>query len=182
MSRIGKRPISVPKEVQLEIKGREISVQGPKGRLSYQLPPEIELEQVGSELYLKRGSNESRIRALHGLSRNLLQNMIAGVVKEFQKGLDVVGVGYRAEVKGKELILNVGYSLPARYPIPEGIEIKVEGQTHIVVRGIDKQRVGQVAAEIRSISPPEPYKQKGIRYTGELLKKKAGKAAGSKAA
>lgn len=174
MSRIGRKPIPVPVGVKVHLGAAAVDVQGPKGKLSIPLPAGIRMEQKDGALVALRQSEEHR--ALHGLARALVANAVHGVTQGFQKELDIVGVGYRAEVKAKRVIFNLGYSHPVEFPIPEGIQITVDKQTHVIVSGADKGRVGQVAADIRALRPPDPYKQKGIRLTGERLKKKAGKA------
>jgi large subunit ribosomal protein L6 len=178
MSRIGRKPIPVPAGVKINTGGGKVEVQGPKGKLFVLVPSQIKLEQKDGVLTAIRDSEEHR--ALHGLARALLANAVHGVTQGFKKELDIVGVGYRAEVKGKAVAFALGKSHPIEFPIPEGIQISIEKQTHIVVSGADKAQVGQVAADIRSLRPPDPYKQKGVRITGERLKKKAGKA-GAKA-
>jgi large subunit ribosomal protein L6 len=178
MSRIGRKPIPLPTGVKVNSSGGKVEVQGPKGKLFVLVPRQIKLEQKDGVLTAVRSSDEDR--ALHGLARALLANAVQGVTTGFKKDMDIVGVGYRAEVKGKNVAFALGKSHPIEFPIPEGIQITVEKQTHIVVSGADKAQVGQVAADIRSLRPPDPYKQKGIRITGERLKKKAGKA-GAKA-
>jgi large subunit ribosomal protein L6 len=180
MSRIGRKPISVPAGVKVEISAGAVEVEGPKGKLSVPLPPGIRFEQKDSTLVALRQNDEQR--ALHGLARALVANAVHGVTQGFKKELDIVGVGYRAEVKGKTVVFNLGYSHPIVFPIPEGIQISVDKQTHLIVIGADKRLVGQVAADIRGLRPPDPYKQKGIRMTGERLKKKAGKAGAKTAA
>ena len=174
MSRIGRKPISVPAGVKINSVGGRVEVQGPKGKLEVLVPQQIRLEQKNGVLTAVRDNEEHR--ALHGLARALLANAVHGVTQGFKKELDIVGVGYRAEVKGKSVAFALGKSHPVEFPIPEGIQIAVDKQTHLVVSGADKAQVGQVAADIRSLRPPDPYKQKGIRITGERLKKKAGKA------
>jgi len=174
MSRIGRKPISVPAGVKINSVGGRVEVQGPKGKLEVLVPQQIRLEQKNGVLTAVRDNEEHR--ALHGLARALLANAVHGVTQGFKKELDIVGVGYRAEVKGKSVAFALGKSHPVEFPIPEGIQIAVDKQTHIVVSGADKAQVGQVAADLRSLRPPDPYKQKGIRITGERLKKKAGKA------
>jgi len=176
MSRVGRKPIQVPAGVKVQVGEQALKVEGPKGRLETPVPPGISFSLTGSELACKRSSDARQQRAFHGLARALAQNAVTGVSKGFSKELDIVGVGYRAAIEGKKLVLNLGFSHPVEYPIPQGIEVKVDKNTHLVVSGIDRQQVGQVAAEIRGFRKPEPYKQKGIRYTGEVLKKKAGKA------
>jgi len=179
MSRIGKKPIPVPSGVRInKLADGRVEVQGPKGKLNVLVPAQIKLEQKDGVLNALRDSDEHR--ALHGLARALLANAVHGVTQGFKKELDIVGVGYRAEIKGKAVAFALGKSHPVEFPIPEGIQIAVDKQTHLVVSGADKAQVGQVAADIRSLRPPDPYKQKGIRITGERLKKKAGKA-GAKA-
>jgi large subunit ribosomal protein L6 len=180
MSRIGNKPISIPAAVKVQIKDGTVEVQGPKGKMSVRLPQGISFEQKDSTLIAKRETEEHR--ALHGLARALVCNAVTGVTQGFKKELDIVGVGYRAEVKGKNLVLALGYSHPIEFPIPEGITIAVEKQTHLAVSGADKNQVGQIAANLRALRPPDPYKQKGIRITGERLKKKAGKAGAAKTA
>jgi large subunit ribosomal protein L6 len=176
MSRVGRKVIVVPAGVKVSVSEREIEVQGPKGKLTTPVPPGISFTLAGSELTCLRSNDERRQRAFHGLARALAQNAVKGVTEGFTKDLDIVGVGYRATVEGRKVVFALGYSHPVEYPIPEGIKIAVEKQTHIQVSGIDRQAVGQVAAEIRKLRKPDPYKQKGIRYVGEVLKKKAGKA------
>src|SRR4029077_13005285 len=178
MSRIGNKPIPVPSGVKIAIAADKIDVQGPKGKLSVAVPNGISFEQKEGVLNVKRRAED--FRALHGLARALVANAVHGVTQGFKKELDIVGVGYRAELKGKALAFALGKSHPVEFAIPEGIQIAVDKQTHLIVSGADKGQVGQVAADIRSLRPPDPYKQKGVRITGERLKKKAGKA-GAKA-
>ncbi len=178
MSRIGKKPIPLPTGVKIGLSADKIDVQGPKGKLTVGIPRGIRFEQKDGVLNVLRDSDQQR--ALHGLSRALVANAVTGVTTGFKKELDIVGVGYRAELKGKAVAFALGKSHPIEFKIPEGIQIAVEKQTHLVVSGADKGQVGQVAADIRSLRPPDPYKQKGVRITGERLKKKAGKA-GAKA-
>ena len=178
MSRIGNKPIPVPSGVKIAIAADKIDVQGPKGKLSVVVPNGISFEQKDGILNVRRSAED--FRALHGLARALVANAVHGVTQGFKKDLDIVGVGYRAELKGKAVAFALGKSHPIEFKIPEGIQIAVEKQTHLVVSGADKGQVGQVAADIRSLRPPDPYKQKGVRITGERLKKKAGKA-GAKA-
>jgi large subunit ribosomal protein L6 len=180
MSRIGNKVIPVPTGVKVQIKDGAVEVQGPKGKMTVPLPKGIHFEQKDGTLVAKRETEEHR--ALHGLARALVANAVTGVTQGFKKDLDIVGVGYRAEVKGKNLVLALGYSHPIEFPIPEGIQISVEKLTHMTVTGADKRQVGQVAADLRAMRPPDPYKQKGIRITGERLKKKAGKAGAKTAA
>ena len=178
MSRIGRKPISVPAGVKINSVGGRVEVEGPKGKLRVLVPEQIRLEQKSGVLTAVRDNEEHR--ALHGLARALLANAVHGVTQGFKKELDIVGVGYRAELKGKAVSFALGKSHPISFDIPEGIQITVDKQTHLVVSGADKAQVGQVAADLRSLRPPDPYKQKGVRITGERLKKKAGKA-GAKA-
>ncbi|HEX2714553.1 MAG TPA: 50S ribosomal protein L6 [Candidatus Acidoferrales bacterium] len=180
MSRIGRKPIAVPAGVKIQISERAVGVEGPKGKLQVPLPPGIRLEQKDGALVALRQNDEQR--AVHGLARALVANAVLGVTQGFKKELDIVGVGYRAEVKGKSISFNLGYSQVIDFPIPDGIQVSVDKQTHVTVSGADKARVGQVAANIRALRPPDPYKQKGIRLTGERLKKKAGKAGAAKTA
>ena len=180
MSRIGNKLITVPSGVKVQIQEGAVDVQGPKGKMSVALPTGIRFEQKDGVLTAKRDSEEHR--ALHGLARALVANAVTGVTTGFKKELDIVGVGYRAEVKGKNVVLALGYSHPIEFAIPEGIQVAVEKQTHITVTGADKNKVGQIAANLRALRPPDPYKQKGIRITGERLKKKAGKAGAKTAA
>jgi large subunit ribosomal protein L6 len=174
MSRIGNKVIPVPSGVKVQIKDSAVEIQGPKGKLNVAVPRGIAFEQKDGTLIAKRETEEQR--ALHGLARALVANAVTGVTQGFKKELDIVGVGYRAEVKGKNVVLALGYSHPIEFAIPEGIQIAVEKQTHMTVSGADKGQVGQVTANLRALRPPDPYKQKGVRITGERLKKKAGKA------
>jgi len=176
MSRVGRKAIDIPKDVKVEVGERSLRVQGPKGKLETPVPPGISFSQEGAELSCKRSGDDRQQRAFHGLARALAQNAVRGVSQGFSKELDIVGVGYKAAVEGTKAVFSLGYSHPVEYRIPEGIKIAVEKQTRVTVSGIDRQRVGQVAAEIRNLRKPDPYKQKGIRYVGEVLKKKAGKA------
>jgi large subunit ribosomal protein L6 len=178
MSRIGRKPIPVPAGVKIALASGQVDVQGPKGKLTVPLPHGITFEQKDGVLTALRDTDDHR--ALHGLARALVANTVHGVTLGFKKDLDIVGVGYRAELKGKIVAFALGKSHPIEFPVPEGIQITVDKQTHIVVSGPDKGKVGQVAADLRALRPPDPYKQKGIRITGERLKKKAGKA-GAKA-
>ncbi|MGB8701504.1 MAG: 50S ribosomal protein L6 [Thermosynechococcaceae cyanobacterium] len=176
MSRIGKRPILLPDKVTVTLEGQTVKVQGPKGQLSRSLVPEVSIEQDNGTLLVKR-RNESRIaRQRHGLSRTLVANMVEGVSQGFQKRLEIQGVGYRAQVQGRNLILSVGYSHQVTIEPPEGIQLAVENNTNVLVSGIDKEIVGNIAAQIRAVRPPEPYKGKGIRYSGEFVRRKVGKA------
>lgn len=176
MSRIGKRPISIPAKVQVTIDGNHIAVKGPKGELSRFLPTAVNVEQEGETLLVLRRDESRTARQLHGLSRTLVANMVEGVSQGFQRRLEIQGVGYRAQVQGHNLTLNVGYSHPVQIEPPEGIQLAVENNTNVLVSGFDKELVGNTAAKIRSVRPPEPYKGKGIRYSGEVVRRKAGKA------
>src|SRR3954453_11868326 len=175
MSRIGKKIIPIPKGVKIDAKPGSVEVQGPKGKLLQRLPPGIGFELSGDQLHAKTLREDSELGKFHGLARSLVANAVKGVTDGFRKDLDIVGVGYRAEVKGKQVHFALGYSHPVVFDIPTGIDVAIEKQTHVTVTGIDRQLVGQVAADIRSLRKPDPYKQKGVRYTGEILKKKAGK-------
>ena len=180
MSRIGRKPISLPAGVKVQLGAGAVEVQGPKGKLNIPLPRGIHFEQKDGVLQALRENEEQR--ALHGLARALVANAVRGVTEGFKKELDIVGVGYRAELKGKTVVFALGYSHPIEFPVPEGIQITVEKQTRLVVSGANRAQVGQVAANIRGLRPPDPYKQKGIRLSGERLKKKAGKAGAAKTA
>jgi large subunit ribosomal protein L6 len=176
MSRVGRKVIAIPKDVKVQVRDSRVEVQGPKGKLTTPVPPGITFTVEGAELRCQRGNDERQQRAFHGLARALAQNAIKGVTEGFSKELDIVGVGYKAAVEGNKVVFALGFSHPVVFPIPEGIKIAVDKQTRVTVSGIDRQQVGQVAAEIRGLRKPDPYKQKGIRYVGEILKKKAGKA------
>lgn len=176
MSRIGKRPIDIPNKVTVNINGQEIVVKGPKGELQRLLSEQVSVQQEGAQLQVLR-RDESRVsRQRHGLSRTLVANMVEGVSTGFQKRLEIQGVGYRAQVQGRNLILNVGYSKPVEIVPPEGIQVAVENNTNVVISGIDKEIVGNTAARIRAVRPPEVYKGKGIRYAGEVVRRKVGKS------
>jgi large subunit ribosomal protein L6 len=175
LSRVGRKPIPIPKDVKVTVKDNRVIVEGPKGTLEQEVHPEIKIENKDNTLSFQRSSENKFHRSLHGLYRSLINNNIIGVTEGFQKRLKIVGTGYKGEVKGKELILNLGYSHPLNFKIPEGIEIKTENPTLIVISGINKQKVGQAAANIRSFRPPEPYQGKGVRYEDEKIRRKAGK-------
>ncbi len=177
MSRIGRAPIPVPGGVTIDIKGQHVTVTGPKGTLEHTVVEPIRVAQEDEALVVTRPTDRGPHRALHGLSRTLVANMVTGVTDGFERELELVGVGYRAQLKGKDLEVAVGFSHPVVFNPPEGITFEVPEATKIVVRGIDKQRVGQTAAEIRRVRPPEPYKGKGIRYAGEEVRRKVGKRA-----
>ena len=175
MSRIGKKPIAIPKGVTVKVASDAVEVQGPKGKLRQALPPGIAFKQEDATLVASTVREDSELGKFHGLARSLVANAVLGVTEGFKKELDIVGVGYRAELKGKQVQFALGYSHPVVFDIPTGIDVAIDKQTHITVTGIDRQLVGQVAADIRRLRKPDPYKQKGVRYTGEVLKKKAGK-------
>ena len=177
MSRVGKRPIPIPSGVKVSVKQNRITVTGPKGELSQTIHPSIQVEEDKEVLVIQRPSNNKFHRSLHGLTRSLIANMVTGVVSEYHKSLEIQGIGYRAELKGKKLNLILGLSHPVLFSPPEGIKVELSGPNKIKVSGIDKHLVGLVAAKIRSFRPPEPYKGKGIRYEGEFVRKKAGKTA-----
>ena len=175
MSRIGKKPIAIPKGVSVKVAPDAVEVQGPKGKLRQLLPPGIVFAQEDGSLVAKLQREDPELGKFHGLARSLVANAVAGVAEGFKKELDIVGIGYRAEVKGKQVHFALGYSHPVVFEIPNGIDIAIEKQTNITVTGADRQLVGQVAANMRRLRKPDPYKQKGVRYTGEVLKKKVGK-------
>src|SRR5438477_3307511 len=179
MSRIGKKLIAIPSGVTVKVLDGAVEVQGPKGKLKQAFPSGINFELADGHLLAKRATEDSEIGKFHGLARSLVANAVAGVTQGFKRELDIVGVGYRAEVKGKQVVFQLGYSHPIRFPIPNGIDVAIDGKTgHITISGIDKQQVGQTAAEIRSLREPDPYKGKGIKYSDEVIRRKAGKAAG----
>jgi large subunit ribosomal protein L6 len=175
MSRIGKKLITIPKGVTVKVSPGAVDVQGPKGKLRQPTPPGILFEIAGAELRAKPETDSPALGKFHGLARSLVANAIEGVLNGFKKELDIVGVGYRAELKGRQITFALGYSHPIVYDIPAGIDVTVDKQTHVTVTGVDRQLVGQVAANFRRMRKPDPYKQKGVRYTGEVLKKKVGK-------
>ncbi len=175
MSRIGKKPITIPKGVTVAVNDGAVDVKGPKGQLRQAIPPGVAFELAGAELKAALTGDAPELRKFHGLARTLVANAVQGVTEGFKRELDIVGVGYRAELKGRQVVFALGYSHPIVFDIPQGIDIAVDKQTHVVVSGVDKQLVGQVAANIRRMRKPDPYKQKGVRYTGEVLKKKQGK-------
>lgn len=177
MSRIGKKPVKIPSDVTVTVDHGHVSVSGPKGSLSFTFRPEIKIVVESGNAILERVSETPKAKALHGLSRTLLENMVLGVTQGWNKGLELVGVGYRAAVEDTTLVLNIGFSHQVKFPAPEGITFEVADNTKINVKGTDKQLVGEVASKIRRIRPPEPYKGKGIHYIGEVIRKKAGKAA-----
>jgi large subunit ribosomal protein L6 len=178
VSRIGRKPVEIPKGVTITKNGSSVKVKGPKGELESKVHPNITVEIKDNELIVTRPDDAKQNKALHGLTRALIQNMVDGVLNVFTKTLDIVGVGYKAELKGKNLLLNIGFSHPIYFIPPEGVVLQTPAQTQIVISGIDKQLVGLVAAKIRSIRKPEPYKGKGIKYSDEQIQRKAGKTAG----
>ena len=175
MSRIGKQPIAIPPKVKVEVKGQKVSVEGPKGKLQFDLPRHTSLKVEGGNVLVSRQGDDAQARALHGLSRALVNNMVKGVSEGFVKKLEIQGVGFKAAVQGKTVNMTLGYSHPINYPIPDQIKVVVEENTKITIEGPDKQVVGQVASELRSFYPPEPYKGKGVRYVGEHVTRKEGK-------
>jgi len=175
MSRVGKKPINVPKEAEVRLDGEILSVKGPKGELRRLIHPKVGLDINGSQITLSISDNSKESRSLIGLFRSLIANMILGVTEGFKKTLEITGVGYRVERSGNKLVFNLGYSNPIRYNIPKGIEVQLDQKTKIVLNGIDKELLGTVAAKIRSFRPPEPYKGKGVKYLGEMVRRKAGK-------
>lgn len=176
MSRIGKQPIPIPKAVTINIDGQTVNVKGPKGELTQELPPEIKFEQEGEEIVVTRRNESRNARQRHGLVRTLIANMVEGVSNGYQKKLEIQGVGYRASLQGQKLVMALGYSHPVEFEPPAGIQFAVEGNTNVTVTGIDKALVGNTAATVRAARPPEPYKGKGVRYAGEQVRRKAGKA------
>jgi large subunit ribosomal protein L6 len=178
MSRIGKKPIPIPDKVKIDVKEGRVVVSGPKGSVSNPIPPGITFEQKEKQLLALRLDDTGQQRAFHGLARALVANAVKGVTDGFTRELEIVGVGFRAEARKNSVVFTLGFSHPIEYPIPPGISISVDKQTRLMVSGVDRQQVGQVAANIRSLKKPDPYKNKGIRYAGEVLKKKAGKAGG----
>ena len=175
MSRIGKKPIAVPKGVTVKIGLDAVDIQGPKGKLTQRIPPGVAFELVEGQLRAKTVREDPELGKFHGLARSLVANGVVGVTQGFKRELDIVGVGYRAELRGKQVVFALGYSHPVVFDLPTGIDIAIDKQTHLTVTGVDRQLVGQVAANIRRLRKPDPYKQKGVRYTGEILKKKTGK-------
>ncbi|MFQ3670085.1 MAG: 50S ribosomal protein L6 [Verrucomicrobiia bacterium] len=180
MSRIGKAPILIPDKVKVRLDGRRVHVEGPKGKLDLEIPGRVDAAVDGNQIVFTRKGDSGQDKAMHGLARALVNNMVLGATKGFQKKLEINGVGFKAAVQGKVLNLSLGFSHPIKYPIPEGIKITVEDNTKLTVEGIDKQLVGAVAADIRSFYPPEPYKGKGVKYADEVIRRKEGKTAQSK--
>jgi len=175
MSRVGRKLIPLPKGVEINSSGQTVSVKGPLGRLEWPLVPNLSIAVTDGHVQVNRSGDEPKTRALHGLARAELSNMVVGVTKGYERTLEITGVGYKAQVQGKSLSLNVGYTHPVVYDLPPGVEAKVDKQTIITIKGSDKRKVGQAAADLRAIKPPDVYKQKGIRYAGETLRKKEGK-------
>ncbi len=180
MSRIGRLPVAIPAGVDVKMNGNEVTVKGPKGTLTQVFHPDMVIEKEGDEIHIKRKSDLKKDKALHGLTRSLLKNMVTGVTEGFSKALEINGVGYRAQKQGNKLILTLGYSHPVEMVEPAGITIDVPAQNQIIVRGIDKQAVGEVAAKIREKRPPEPYKGKGVKYVNEVILRKEGKTGAKK--
>lgn len=176
MSRIGVKPLTVPKDVKIEVKDGIISVEGAKGKLTFALSRRINIELKDNQLFVKRVADTKMDKSLHGLTRALIANMVKGVTEGYTKELEIVGVGYKAQAQGNKVVIQLGFTHPVNFSVPEGIKIETPKPAQIVVRGIDKEKVGKVASEIRAINPPEPYKGTGIRYAGEYVKKKVGKA------
>lgn len=175
MSRVGRKPIAIPSGVEVKVEGTTVSVKGPLGKLDWSLAAGVSVAVEGGKVVVNRAGDDRNLRALHGLVRAELNNMMHGVTKGYERSLEITGVGYKAQIQGRTMSFNVGYINPILYEIPDGIDVKVDKQTLITVRGIDKRLVGQVAADLRAIKPPDVYKQKGIRYVGERLRKKEGK-------
>ena len=175
MSRIGRLPVSIPSGVQVEIDGRQVTVQGPKGKLQHTVAEPIDVVREDETIKVTRPSDEGSVRALHGLSRTLIANMVTGVTDGYSKTLEIVGVGYRVQARGRDLEFSLGFSHPVHVTPPEGITFRVEAPTRFVVEGIDKQQVGEISAQIRKLRKPDPYKGKGVRYQGEIVKRKVGK-------
>lgn len=176
MSRVGKKPIIVPKEVEVRLDGEILSVKGPKGELRRLIHPKVGLDINGSQITLSISDNTKESSAISGLFRSLIANMVLGVTEGFKKSLELIGVGYKVERSGNQLVFNLGYSNPIKYDIPKGIDVQLDQKSKLVLSGIDKELLGTVAAKIRSFRPPEPYKGKGVKYLGELVRRKAGKA------
>jgi large subunit ribosomal protein L6 len=180
MSRIGKQPIKIPQGVKVQVEGSTVRAEGPKGKLAQPVPTGLTPRMVDGTLVIDRGSEERQVRALHGLARALVANMVHGVKDGFERKLEIVGIGYRAQMQGKAIQLALGYSHPIVFPLPEGITAEIDKQTAITLRGADKALLGQTAAKLRALRKPDPYKGKGIRYAGEIVRKKVGKKAGAK--
>lgn len=177
MSLIGKKPVAIPKDVKVEVRDSKVFVEGPKGKLDFAISPRISVEIKDTQLSVKGVAETKLDKSLHGLTRAIIANMVKGVTEGYMKEMEIIGVGFKAQVQGNKLTMQLGFSHPVVFSIPEGIKIETPKPTHIVIRGINKETVGEVAAEIRAVYPPEPYKGKGIRFVGEYIKKKVGKAA-----
>ena len=175
MSRIGKKPIAIPKGVTVKADANGVDVKGPKGQMKQALPPGVTAVVEDGNIVTRKDSDDLQLNKFHGLARSLVNNAVLGVTEGWKKELDIVGVGYRAEMKGQQIHLALGYSHPVVYDVPKGIDVAIDKNTHVTVTGVDRQLVGQVAANMRRLRKPDPYKQKGVRYTGEVLKKKVGK-------
>ena len=180
MSRIGKQPIRIPQGVKVAVDGNTVRAEGPKGKLSQPVPAGLTPRMQDGTLVIERGSEERQVRALHGLARALVANMVSGVKDGFERRLEIIGIGYRAQMQGKAIQLALGYSHPIVFPLPEGITAEIDKQVSITLRGADKALLGQTAAKLRALRKPDPYKGKGIRYLGEVVRKKVGKKAGAK--
>jgi large subunit ribosomal protein L6 len=180
MSRIGKQPIKIPQGVKIALEGNTVRAEGPKGKLSQVVPAGLTPRMADGTLLIERGSDERQMRALHGLARALVANMVSGVKEGFERKLEIVGIGYRAQMQGKAIQLALGYSHPVVFPLPEGITAEIDKQTAITLRGADKALLGETAAKLRALRKPDPYKGKGIRYAGEVVRRKVGKKAGAK--
>jgi large subunit ribosomal protein L6 len=180
MSRIGKQPIKIPQGVKIALEGNTVRAEGPKGKLSQAVPAGLTPRMADGTLLIERGSDERQMRALHGLARALVANMVSGVKEGFERKLEIVGIGYRAQMQGKAIQLALGYSHPVVFPLPEGITAEIDKQTAITLRGADKALLGETAAKLRALRKPDPYKGKGIRYAGEVVRRKVGKKAGAK--
>jgi large subunit ribosomal protein L6 len=175
MSRIGNKPIAIPGGVEVKVAGPTVSVKGPLGKLDWSVAPGVAVAVENGQIVVTRSSDDRRVRALHGLVRAELSNMVHGVTKGYEKSMEITGVGYKTQIQGRTMSFNVGYINPVTYQVPAGIDVKVDKQTIINIKGVDKRLVGQVAANLRAIKPPDVYKQKGVRYMGEVLRKKEGK-------
>jgi large subunit ribosomal protein L6 len=180
MSRIGKQPIPIPPGVKIQLEGTTVRAEGPKGKLTQPVPEGLTPKMANGTLVIERGSEERHVRALHGLARALVANMVTGVKDGFERKLEIVGIGYRAQMQGKSIQLALGYSHPVLFPLPDGVTAEIDKQTAITLRGADKALLGQTAAKLRALRKPDPYKGKGIRYAGEVVRRKVGKKAGAK--
>lgn len=180
MSRIGKKPISIPQGVKVQVEGALVRAEGPKGKLAQPVPPGLSAAIENNHLVISRSGDDRRVRALHGLARALVANMVAGVKEGFERKLEIVGIGYRAQLQGRNIQLALGYSHPVIFPLPEGITAEIDKQVAITLRGADKALLGETAAKLRGLRKPDPYKGKGIKYAGEVIRRKVGKKAGAK--